>query len=187
MAEAISKLLGRRIRRIRQEKSLTLKQIEAKVGVSATHISEIERGKTSPTIKALEKIAHALEVLPSHLIDLPQVAPSEILRSRELKTVTLNGGSIKLQPLTNRFVCSEMSIFLATIEGSGSVGGVSGHRGEEFCYILDGFLEVTIDGIPQVLRRGDTVHFKAARPHTIRNLTDQPVRSLWAVRPKLWL
>ena len=59
MAKAIGKLLGRRIRRIRQEKSLTLKQIEAKVGVSATHISEIERGKTSPTIGALEKIAAA--------------------------------------------------------------------------------------------------------------------------------
>src|SRR5512140_3741471 len=117
MAETIGKLLGRRVRRIRQEKGLTLKQIEAKVGVSATHISEIERGKTSPTIRALEKIAHALEVMPSHLIDLPPVARSEILKSLDRKPVSMDQGSIRLESLTNRFVGSEMSIFLSVIEG----------------------------------------------------------------------
>ena len=187
MAEAIAKLLGRRIRRIRQEKGLTLKQIEARVGVSATHISEIERGKTSPTIQALEKIAHALEVLPSHLIDLPPVTQPGILRASDRTTVTMNGGAIRLEPLTNRSVCSEMSVFEAVIDGNGQVGGVDGHRGEEFCIVLDGFLEVVVDGVPYVLRKGDSIHFKATRPHQIRNLTHSPVRTLWGVRPKLIL
>ncbi len=187
MPEAIGKLLGKRIRRIRQEKNLTLKQIEARVGVSATHISEIERGKTSPTIQALEKIAAALEVLPSHLIDLPPQVQPEILHTDDRKPITMNQGTIRIEPLTCRSVSSEMSIFVATIDGSGQVGGVPGHRGEEFCYVLDGFLEVIVDGTPHVLRRGDTIHFKAARPHQIRNLTQDPVRTLWAVRPKLFL
>src|SRR5512146_1701660 len=167
MPEAIGKLLGKRIRRIRQEKNLTLKQIEARVGVSATHISEIERGKTSPTIQALEKIAAALD-LP------PQVQP-EILHGADRKPITMNQGTIRIEPLTCRSVSSEVSIFVATIDGSGQVGGVPGHRGEEFCYVLDGFLEVIVDGTPHVLRRGDTIHFKAARPHQIRNLTQDPV------------
>ena len=47
-------------------KGLTLKEIEAKVGVSATHVSEVERGKTSPTVGALSKIAAALEVNASN-------------------------------------------------------------------------------------------------------------------------
>ena len=63
--------LGRRIRTIRIEKELTLKQIEAMVGISATHVSEIERGRTSPTVGALARIAEALGVRPSHLIDFP--------------------------------------------------------------------------------------------------------------------
>jgi transcriptional regulator with XRE-family HTH domain len=187
MSVAVGKLLGRRIRRIRQEKGLTLKQIEGRVGVSATHISEIERGKTSPTIQALEKIARALEVLPSHLIDIPHLARPQVRHTEERASITMNGGSIKLEPLCDRSVCSEMSVFYATIDGSGQVGGATGHRGEEFCYVLDGFLEVTVDGKPFVLRQGETVHFKAARPHCIRNLTNQPVHTLWAVRPKLFL
>jgi XRE family transcriptional regulator, regulator of sulfur utilization len=187
MSESIGMLLGRRVRRIRQDKGLTLKQIEARVGVSATHISEIERGKTSPTIQALEKIAVALEVLPSHLIDLPPLSKPAILRVAERKSVLMNHGSIRLESLTDRSISSEMSIFLATIEGNGQVGGVSGHRGEEFCFVLDGFLEVIVDNVPHVLRSGDTIHFKATRPHQIRNLTHEPVHTLWAVRPKLYL
>ncbi|MCP4545993.1 MAG: helix-turn-helix domain-containing protein [bacterium] len=52
--------LGARIKRIRKSRSMTLKDIEGRSRVSATHISEIERGKTSPTIGALSRIASAL-------------------------------------------------------------------------------------------------------------------------------
>lgn len=187
MASAIGKVLGRRIRRIRQERGLTLKQIEAKVDVSATHISEIERGKTSPTVGALEKIALALEVQPSHLIDLPLLPEAEIRRPDEARAIYLHRGAVRVDPLTDRGTCSEMSVFIATIEGTGVVAGAPGHRGEEFCYVLSGFLEVKVDGKVFVLRAGDTIHFKANRAHEIRNLTPEPVRAFWAVRPKLFV
>ena len=45
--------LGSRLRDVRKTQSLTLKQLERTSGFSATHISEIERGKTSPTIGAI--------------------------------------------------------------------------------------------------------------------------------------
>jgi transcriptional regulator with XRE-family HTH domain len=187
MAKAIGKLLGRRIRRIRQEKSLTLKQIEAKVGVSATHISEIERGKTSPTIGALEKISAALEIPPSQLIDIPPLQELKVQKRGQARSLVMNDGAIRIEPLTNRDANSEMSVFYATIEGNGIMDAVPGHRGEEFCYVLSGFLEVTVDDRPHVLRAGDTIHFKATQPHQIRNLSSEPVRTLWAVRPKLFI
>ena len=52
--------LGTRIRSVRKERGLTLKELERVSGFSATHISEIERGKTSPTIGALVRISNAL-------------------------------------------------------------------------------------------------------------------------------
>ncbi len=53
--------LGRRIRKLRLERRMTLKQVEHACHLSATHLSEIERGRTSPTIGALVRIARALE------------------------------------------------------------------------------------------------------------------------------
>jgi transcriptional regulator with XRE-family HTH domain len=187
MPKAIGKLLGRRIRRIRQEKNLTLKQIEGRVGVSATHISEIERGKTSPTIGALEKIASALEVPPSQLIDIPPLPNVRVRDRKEVRPLSLYDGAVKIEPLTSRDINSDMSVFFASIEGNGIVEPIPGHRGEEFCYVLDGFLEVLVDGHPHVLRKGDSIHFKATQQHQIRNLSPDPVLTLWSVRPKLFV
>ena len=53
--------LGRRIRKLRIERRMTLKQVEQAAALSATHVSEIERGRTSPTIGALVRIARALQ------------------------------------------------------------------------------------------------------------------------------
>lgn len=61
--------LGRRIRKLRLERRLTLKQVESASGLSATHLSEIERGRTSPTIGALIRIARALEKDASYFIE----------------------------------------------------------------------------------------------------------------------
>jgi transcriptional regulator with XRE-family HTH domain len=187
MTETISKALGTRVRRIRQERGLTLKQIEARVGVSATHISEIERGNTSPTIGALERIADALGVLPSYLIDIPPIPELRVRRPDERRGLAMCGGTVLLDPLTDRLAHSEMSLFVATIPANGQVEGVPGHEGEEFCYVLDGILEVVVNGSSYLLRRGDTIHFKAAHPHRIRNLAPTPCRALWACRPRLFI
>ena len=48
--------IGSRIKQFRLAKGLTLKDIELRAKVSATHVSEIERGMTSPTVGALAKI-----------------------------------------------------------------------------------------------------------------------------------
>jgi transcriptional regulator with XRE-family HTH domain len=187
MQETIGKALGRRVRRIRQEKGLTLKEIEAKVGVSATHISEIERGNTSPTIGALERIAGALGVVPSYLIDIPPLPEMRVLRSEDRKSLQMAGGQVSLDPLTDRLAFSEMSLFVATIRSSAQVEGVAGHHGEEFCYVLDGIIEVVVNGQSYLLLKGDSIHFKAVHPHRLRNLGSTPSKTLWAVRPRLFI
>lgn len=185
--ETISKTLGRRVRRIRQDKGLTLKQIEARVGVSATHISEIERGNTSPTIRALERIAKALGVLPSYLIDIPPLPILRVQHPEDRRPLQMDRGSVSLDPLTDRLSCSELSLFVATVSANGQVIAGPGHQGEEFCYVIDGIIEVVVNGNSHVLRKGDSIHFKAVHPHRIRNLAPTPSRTLWATRPRMFI
>ena len=71
------KELGRRLRLARFRRGFTLKDVARRCGMSATHISEVERGKTSPTIGALQRIANALGDNPSVFVtdeSLPRVA-----------------------------------------------------------------------------------------------------------------
>ena len=62
-------VVGGLIRQVRTEQHKTLRDVEGASGFSSTHISEIERGRTSPTIGALIQIAHALEKDPSFFIE----------------------------------------------------------------------------------------------------------------------
>lgn len=62
MVGAVDGDVGKRIRKLRLERGLTLRELEARSGVSRTTISLYERGKARMSLEALEKVARALEV-----------------------------------------------------------------------------------------------------------------------------
>lgn len=60
--------LGARIRALRTEKKLSQKQLAEKAGISNTYLSDIEIGRTNPSLKTLLKIAEALSVEAAQLL-----------------------------------------------------------------------------------------------------------------------
>jgi len=71
--------IGARIKQFRLSKGLTLKDIELKANVSATHVSEIERGMTSPTVGALAKIAHAMGTDVAYFVEKKNVSMTTVV------------------------------------------------------------------------------------------------------------
>jgi len=65
----VNQLVGGRIRTIRKERAMTLRQLSNKTVVSVSLLSQIELGKSSPSISSLRKIAAALGVPLSYLFD----------------------------------------------------------------------------------------------------------------------
>jgi transcriptional regulator with XRE-family HTH domain len=55
-------LIGKRLRKLREEKKLSQGDIENRSGVLRAYISRVEHGHTTPTIQTLEKLASALEI-----------------------------------------------------------------------------------------------------------------------------
>ena len=91
--------LGRRIHGLRVERQLTLKQVEEASGLSATHLSEIERGRTSPTIGALTRIARALGRDASYFIETEELSDVAHLPHGRLAGFMTAGGT-SVEPLT---------------------------------------------------------------------------------------
>ncbi len=67
--ERVSQLLGGKIRKLRKERSLTLKQLANKTALSVSLISQIELGKSAASVSTLRKLATALGVTMSYLFD----------------------------------------------------------------------------------------------------------------------
>ena len=93
--------LGRRIKKTREEKHQTLKAIEAAAGISATHISEIERGKTSPTLGALLRIARALGRDPAYFLEEEDLGAVSVVTLENRLRESLPDGTGTLERLTN--------------------------------------------------------------------------------------
>jgi transcriptional regulator with XRE-family HTH domain len=176
--------VGKRIKRFRQKHNLTLKEIEARVGVSATHISEIERGKTSPTIGALGKIADALGVDPALFLASDVVPAVGVVRASERESIAFGPVMFSVEPLSSPLPHQEMSAALCTWPPRQTDAPTRRHVGEEFGYLLEGQIEVIVGGHTYVLRVGDTIHFRANVPHQILNREERPAVGIWVTLPK---
>jgi transcriptional regulator with XRE-family HTH domain len=62
------RLVGRNVRRFRQERGLTQEQFAEVSGFSQQYISDLERGQRNPTVVSLYELAVALSVMPADLV-----------------------------------------------------------------------------------------------------------------------
>ena len=66
--------------------------------------------------------------------------------------------------------------------GGGSDGNIV-HSGEEVGYVLDGEIELTVDGRHYRAKAGDSFHFRSELPHGYRNVGAKPARVIWINTP----
>ena len=81
-----NRLLGQRIRRLREAKGQTQNELAASMGVSTKHFGELERGRGNPSLKSLQSLATALGLSMSELFDIEQEEKSDDSLREEIIT-----------------------------------------------------------------------------------------------------
>lgn len=180
--------LGERIKRFRLDRNLTLKEVEVKAKVSATHVSEIERGMTSPTVGALAKIARALGTEPAYFLQSDANPPVSVVRKAGRRVLKYDDWGAGIACLNGGIRRGRMS-FLEVGLSPGLTHNLAPlkHSGEELVHILKGVVEIHIGPERFLLKEGDSIHFKSSEPHTMKNIGDGPARALWVAAPPLAL
>src|SRR2546426_11264838 len=84
----LQEIIGRVIRRERQDRQLTIKELGDKAGLSEIYVGEIERGQKYPSSRVLESIARALDL---DIADLLEMVAEEIRHEREPEMVRAIG------------------------------------------------------------------------------------------------
>jgi transcriptional regulator with XRE-family HTH domain len=174
--------LGRRIKKVRQAKKLTLKAIEAAAGISATHVSEIERGKTSPTLGALLRIARALEKDPAYFVEDEELGEVSLVTRADRVRESLPGGAGAMDRLTTSIPggCLHAS-YIVIAPGRGHRAAAHAHDGNEVALVLSGLVRFTVDEESYTLAGGDSIHFDASAPHGYANAsTTDEATLIWA-------
>ncbi len=173
--------VGGRLRALREERKISMRNLAKHSGLSANALSMIERGLTSPSVSTLMKLAQALEVPVVALFREEPVKQKIVLcREEDRRVIAIKGG--KWEALgTDRFD-GKMAAYLATLK-HGSRSGERGmhHSGYEFIFCLEGKLEYEVEGETYVLEAGDSLSFTSNAAHHWRNLSEGTSRSIIVV------
>jgi XRE family transcriptional regulator, regulator of sulfur utilization len=174
--EEIQKILARNLKAIREKEKLSLEKVSELSGVSKAMIGQIERGDSSPTITTIWKIANGLKVSFTSLINVPQPDAKVVLRS-EIQVLSEDNGRYRVFPIFPFQENKRFEIYSVEIEPEGKLNSV-GHRvgGEEFITVFDGEVIITVNECNYNLKNGDSIRFKADRPHTYYNSGDKLTR-----------
>ena len=169
--------LGQLIRKCRQQRKLTLKELCDKAGVSVGYLSQVERGNATPSLGSLAQIARGLDLGLDYFVTRPKPGDAVSYADKRRKFSILDTG-VTYEALSTEFPGHELSAFIMNCP-PGFQSETFQHEGEEFIYVLSGSIEKSLDGETFTLREGDSLHYNGMTPHAWKTLGDTPARMLW--------
>jgi transcriptional regulator with XRE-family HTH domain len=184
-ARAAVTALGERLRAARHAQGVTLRTVAEKTGYTAAYLSQVETGRTSPSLASLKKIGTGYGLSLVELVADPGPRNDNlVLPPDQRRRLVFGGGGVVKELLVRRQTGKRMEPLLVTVQpGEGSEGQYD-HAGEEFGLVLAGTLELTVEEQVFVLRKGDTFYFSSTRLHGFRNPSRRgKTRVLWVITP----
>lgn len=161
--------VGKRIKSIRKRKGLTLQDLSGKSGMSATAISAIERNVSSPTVNTLASIGKALGESLSNLLGESEVRYT-VTRADDRKPMATGIRNAEFQSLGAGVPGQQFRPMVCTLmPGSSSGDDFLNHPGDDFIHVLQGVLEVEMNGDSLRLETGDSLYCRANTPYRWKN------------------
>ena len=181
----IKSIIGQKLKATRLKNDMTIQELAKRAVVSSNMISRIERGLTTPSVEILMRLASSFGMSMNFFVEEAEKGSTLVH--------TLNGqgepifffeDKHQIFSLTQGIRDPGFSVFIDILEeGCNSGEGGMVHSGEEFAYVLEGSVAFIVDEEEYVVHVGDSIVFKASRPHRWKNLSSGRARVLWVVSP----
>jgi len=177
--------ISNKIKRLRLEKKMTLKDLSEKTGLSVSFLSQIERGSSSLAITSLKKISDAFNINISYFFEEIENHNYRVLED-EQKPFKLEGSNNQYIRLAGKFPERKMEPMLVTIEPNKIFVEKYSHPGEEFYYVIKGMVIFKIDDEEFILNEGDSIHFPSKKAHAWKNPLDEKTVLLSVLTPLIF-
>lgn len=174
--------LSQRIRRLREEKGLSLRAMAREAGVSVSFLSQVENGKASPSIPTLIKMARSLDEHVAALFE-PR-STSRLIRADE-RPQLLHPQRKWSEALLSPRDFRSLQVILSTVapKGASAEEPFSYEAGETCALVVSGSVDFWLDGEKFKLRKGDCLAFDPSTPHRVENNGRSHAQILWASSP----
>jgi len=173
--------VGDRLRQLRENRDLSMRALARMSGLSANALSVIERGKSSPSVSTLYKLASALEIpVTSFFQEPPEIHDLVFMKASQRNRIPFHRGL--WEDLGGEGFSGQVEPFMLTLEAGASSGRFPmGHTGNEFVFCLRGTLEYLVGEQSYELEAGDALLFRADQEHEWRNPGAKVVNALFVL------
>jgi transcriptional regulator with XRE-family HTH domain len=202
--------LDARLRELRKHAGLSLRELGRQAGVSASLVSQIEHGKTRPSVSTLYTFARLFNVPLDKLFDAEQPAGTDppaydadrsrghdpanvwhpsayesrlsVMHPTHRAQLRMSEGIVweRLAATPERDV-NFVKVTYAPGASSAKRTEPQQHGGYEYGFALSGSLEVTVGSEVFVLHAGESLGFDSTIPHALRNISDKDFEGIWFV------
>lgn len=161
--------IGKRIRRARLDKKMSLDAMANETGISKALIKQIEGNEKRPPVGTLLQISRALNLDSGFFLKEQEEA-----QEKRSEIYTKRTDKYAYTSLTSGAEDKHLKPFRIAIEAGTSHDGVGfQHEGEEFVYVLKGHVEVQVGDHVNDLTAGDFLHFNSGIKHDLRNVGNE--------------
>lgn len=165
-------LVGKRIKQIRQEKQLSQRELARRAGIPNATLSQIELGRSSPSISSLQRIMRAIPMSLSQFFTEVENESDVVVRQEQLVRFVQTKG-VELSVLNSSLPDASMELVRGIYDPGADTGSdMLAHGSEEAGFVIRGYFELTVGTNTYELNAGDAFYFDSSQPHRYRNIGD---------------
>jgi transcriptional regulator with XRE-family HTH domain len=182
--------IAERLRELREQHRLTMRGLAAQASVSASLISDVERGRVEPSISVLKRLAGALDTTLIYFFSENGPREDRVVRKDDRRVLGRAAFDESVGPGVHFELASpESTEKIEAIYGRYDIGASMGdepvtHQGEEWGMVLKGRLKVWVGDDIYFLDAGDSIAFPSTTPHRLANAAEEVTEYIWIDTPK---
>ncbi len=181
--------IGARVKHARLLAGIRMRELALKVGCTEGMVSKIENGRAVPSVPMLQRLVEALGRDMTSFFGSDPHSPGIIQRARQRPVATTDpirkGRGVKYERLVPFGAGNLLEGNIHVIEADGVKHDPITHQGETVGYVIQGHLELTIEGTQYLLYTGDSFFFKNHLTNSYRNPGPRETRVLWVNTPQV--
>ena len=179
--------LGLRVRAHRRLRRLRLRDLAEQAGCSESLVSRIENGLVMPSLSTLHRLAKALGVNVAALVEASHPGACTVYspaqRPRTAMAGSAEGDGSSAESLAPYAENRQLEALIVSLPPGGKLCGPFEHEGEEVGLVLEGELELTVEGVVHRVPAQSSFFLHSERPHFYRATGDIPCRVVWINTP----
>jgi transcriptional regulator with XRE-family HTH domain len=176
--------IGKRIKKIRLEKRITLEKLALQTGFTKGYLSKVGKSMKAPPVSTLGTIARALDVTISNLLG-EEIPTNPICLVKKDERFVVGGERAQFgysyEALAHKFTNKMMEPFILTLPAETKKRVIYQHEGQEILFVLEGTMKFHHGAEELIVKEDDCIYFDSGIPHFGESVGNKAVKFFMVV------